>query len=466
LSIIYTLLPFIAVLGAMIFVHEFGHFAVAKLLKIKVEIFSLGFGPRLLGFRRGDTDYRLSAIPLGGYVKMKGETLDEELENTGDEFLSKSKWQRFLVLVAGPLMNIITAILIPAALAMFFFRVPVYRNQPAEVGSVAYSSAAAEAGIKPGDRIVSFDGKQNPTWHDVEIKTDINAGRQLQIVIDREGQKVETVMTPKVRYVGREKIGFSGLLPKQKEEPVIVGQVVSGAPADQAGLKPGDKIIKLNGEDVKNFYWLLSSMQHLEAQEIQMTVERDGAPVDLKMTPRREGDAIRVGFAPKPGSVTPEESITTRKPLLEALKYSIARNIEIIVLTKEALGQIFTGERKAGDALAGPISIAAISSQAYQHGGVESLLNLMALLSLNLGIFNLFPIPVLDGGHIFMLMLEGLLGLVGYKLSLSLKEKMLQVGFVMLVLLMGFVIINDISKFFTQRETPSVSQPAPSSQGK
>lgn len=466
MNIINSLLPFIAVLGAMIFVHEFGHFAVAKLLKIKVEVFSLGFGPRLLGFRWGDTDYRLSAIPLGGYVKMKGENLDEELEHTGDEFLSRPKWQRFLVLVAGPVMNILTAIAIPAALAMFFFQVPLHRTQPAVVGSVTQSSAAAAAGIQPGDRIVKFDNKVNPTWHDVEVKTEINPGTQLPLVVERNGQQIETSLTPKVRYVAREKMGQSGLLPELKEEPVIVGQVVKAAPADQAGLKAGDKILKLNGEPVKNFYWLYGSMQNFDGQEISMVVERGSETIELKMKPRLEADGnVRVGFGPKPGTVTPEPTITTRKPFLDALKFSLEKNYEIIVLTKEALGQIFTGQRKAGDALAGPISIAAISSEAYQRGGIESLLGLMALLSLNLGIFNLFPIPVLDGGHIFMLFLEGLLGLAGYKLSMALKEKLLQVGFVMLVLLMGFVLINDISKFFTNRETPpAASQPAP--QGK
>jgi regulator of sigma E protease len=454
------------VLGPMIFIHEFGHFIVAKMLKIRVEVFSLGFGPRLLGFRWGDTDYRLSLIPLGGYVKMKGETLEEELEFTGDEFLARPKWHRFLVLVAGPLMNIITAIAIPATMAMFLFRVPEYLTKPADVGSVSQASAAAQAGIKPGDRIVKFDNKDNPTWHDVEIKSEINPGTALSLVIDRNGQQISATMTPKVRYVGREKVGLSGLLPKTKEEPVEVGQVMAGSPADQAGLKMGDTITKLNGEKVENFYWLRDSLQNFDGQEIAMTVDRAGKPVDLKMKPRVESDgAVRVGFAPK--NVTPEPTITTRKPLFEAIQLSIQKNIEVIVLTKEALGQIATGQRKAQDALAGPISIAAISSEAYQRGGFESLLGLMALLSLNLGIFNLFPIPVLDGGHIFMLILEGLLGLAGYKLSLALKEKMLQFGFVVLVLLMGFVIINDISKFFIQKEPrdlPAATQPAPANQ--
>ncbi|MEW6730387.1 MAG: RIP metalloprotease RseP [Acidobacteriota bacterium] len=467
MSIVYMLLPFIAVLGAMIFVHEFGHFAVAKLLKIRVDVFSLGFGPRLIGFRRGDTDYRVSAIPLGGYVKMKGENLDEELENTGDEFLTRPKWQRFLVLFAGPWMNIVTAVAIPAVMAMIAFQVPAYRTKPALVGSVAQSSAAAQAGIKAGDVIVRIDNKENPTWHDVDIKSEINPSIPIKVVVKRNEELIETTLTPKVRYVTGEKVGSSGLLPNHKQEPVTVGQVVSGAPAGQAGLKPGDIIVGLNGEPVQNFYWFYSSVQNLEGQEISITVERAGARVDLKMTPRREADGnVRVGFGPKEGTVTQLETISTRKPFLEAVKYSLEKNYEILVLTKEALGQIFTGQRKAQDALAGPIQIAKISGQAYQSGGIEQLLYLMALLSLNLGIFNLFPIPVLDGGHIFMLALEGLLGLGGYKLSVTLKEKMLQVGFVLLVLLMGFVIINDISKFFIPKDTPTASQPAQTNQGK
>lgn len=462
MAVFSTLIPFIVVLGVMIFIHELGHFLFAKLFKIKVEVFSLGFGPRLLGFKWGDTDYRLSAVPLGGYVKMKGENLDEEIENSGDEFLAKPKWQRLLVLFAGPLFNIVTAIMIPAILAMFFFRVPVYRTEPAVVGSVAQSSSAAQAGIQPGDRLIKFDNKDNPTWHDVEVKTEINPERPLSVIIDRAGQRVETTLTPKVRYVGREKIGFSGLLPKLKEEPVIVGQVVAGGPAEKGGLKVDDKIVALNSETVKNFDWLRESMQNLDGQEVVMTVERGNERIDLKVTPKRESDgAVRVGFGSKPGTVTPIAVISSRKPFGEALRYSINRNLEILVLTKEAIGQIFTGERKAKDALAGPISIAAISGQAYQQGGVESLLNLIAILSLNLGVFNLLPIPVLDGGHIFMILLEGLLGLVGFKLSLNIKEKMMQFGLVMLVLLMGFVIINDITKYFIKPAAPPAkTQPA------
>jgi regulator of sigma E protease len=458
-----TLLPFIAVLGALIFVHELGHFLVAKFFQIKVEVFSLGFGPRLLGFRWGDTDYRISAVPLGGYVKMKGEYLDEELEHTGDEFLAKSKWQRFLVLFAGPAMNIVMAILIPAIMAMFFFKVPLYKTQAAVIGSVAQASAAAQAGLQPGDKILKFGNKDNPSWHEVEINSEISPNIPIPMVVERQGQRLETTLTPKVYLVDREKVGLSGLLPPFKNSNIVVAQVSPNSPASQAGLQVGDKLLQLNTQPVPNIYWLQYSLQNLQGSEASLMVERQGKPQELKVKPRLEQDGkVRIGFGWNPDLIPSEDVIIARKSLPEALSLSLRKNYEIMVLTKDAIGQIFTGQRKAGEALSGPISIAAISGKVYQAGGITSLLDLMAVLSLNLGVINLFPIPVLDGGHIFILMIEGLLGLVGYKLSLSIKEKMLQTGFVMLVLLMGFVIINDISKFFIQpRLNPAaVSAPA------
>jgi len=465
LGILSIAIPFLFVLGVLIFIHELGHFAVAKFFKVKVETFSLGFGPKLLGFTYGDTTYQISAIPLGGYVKMKGENLDEKLDYAGDEFLAKPKWQRFLILLAGPWMNIVAAIIIPMVLAMYFYQVPRHYTEPVVVGSISQESAAAKAGIQVGDRITKLDTLENPTWRQLEMKIVNNAEIPLKAVIERNGQQVETTITPKTNSIEKQKIGTSGLLPQLKEEVVHVETVVDGGPAKQAGLQSKDKIIKLNGENVKNFYWLYDSLQNLEGKETILTVERGSEVVELKMQPRRESDGrVRVGFAPNPAFITPEPTITSKKSLVEAFNLSVAKNYEIMILTKEALVQIFTGQRKAGDALSGPIQIAAISGKVYQTGGIESLLNLMALLSLNLGIFNLFPIPVLDGGHIFILLLEGLLGLGGYKLSLVIKERMLQAGFVMLLLLMGFVIINDVSKLFTKdtpTPKPAASAPAP-----
>lgn len=473
MGILSYILPFIGVLGVLVFIHEFGHFAVAKLLKIKVETFSLGFGPRLLGFKWGDTDYQICIVPLGGYVKMKGENIEEELENTGDEFMTRPKWQKFLVLLAGPVMNIITAIAIPAALAMFLFHEPVYRSQDVVVGSVALSSAGAAANIQPGDKIIRLDKSEHPTWRELELKVSIHPDLPLPITLERNGQQIETTLTPRTAYIEREKTGSAGLWPALKEEVIEVDKVGDGTPAQKAGLLTGDKIIKLNSEPVKNFYWFKDSIQAFNDKEITVTVQRKTETLELKIKPAADSATgqVLIGFSPKAGSITPIPFAVTRKPLGEAIQISLNANYEAVVLTKDVLKQVFSGKRKAGEALSGPIQIAEISGKVYQNGGIESLLSLTALLSLNLGVFNLFPIPVLDGGHIFILFIEGLLGLIGYTLSFKIKEKMLQAGFVMLVLLMGFVIINDFSKVWshnrpmaveTKPVTPAPAPPPPS----
>ncbi|KAF0246864.1 MAG: regulator of sigma E protease, partial [bacterium] len=299
MGILTYIIPFLFVLGVLIFIHEFGHFAVAKFFRVKVETFSLGFGPRLLGFKFGDTDYRISAIPLGGYVKMKGENLDEKLDYSGDEFLAKPKWQRLLILFAGPWMNIVLAVAIPMVLAMYFYQEARHYSQPAIVGSVAQGSAAAKAGFQAGDKIIKLDSLENPTWRQLELKVTNNADIELKATIDRNGEQIQTAITPKSSLIERQKIGNSGLWPQLKEESVSVEKVIDGSPAKQAGLQEKDKIVKLNGETVKNYYWLQDSLQNFEGTETLLSVERGGETVELKMLPRRENDGkVRIGFAP------------------------------------------------------------------------------------------------------------------------------------------------------------------------
>jgi regulator of sigma E protease len=349
-------------------------------------------------------------------------------------------------------------------LAMYFYQEARHYSEPAVVGSIAQGSAGAKAGIQAGDKIIKIDSLENPTWRQLELKMTNNADIEIKVTIDRNGQQIQTAITPKSSLIERQKVGSSGLWPQLKEEPVSVERVLDGTPAKQAGLQEGDKIIKLNQETVKNYYWLQDSLQNFEGKETLLSVERNGQTVELKLLPRRDDDGkVRIGFAPNQKAITPPPMVSGQKTIAEAFKMSIAKNYEVMVLTKEVLTQIFTGKRKAGDALAGPIQIAVISGKMYQDGGIEYLLNLMALLSLNLGIFNLFPIPVLDGGHIFILIIEGFLGLGGLKLSLGIKEKMMQAGFVMLLLLMGFVIINDVSKYLPKGSSakPAASKPAP-----
>jgi regulator of sigma E protease len=449
------ILYFVLVLGAMIVIHEFGHFIVAKMFGIRVDIFSVGFGKRLWGVRKGDTDYRLSLIPLGGYVKMAGENLDEQITGAPDEFMSKPKWQRLCVAVAGPMMNILTALAIPAVMAMIHYEMPAYLNKPAVVNAVEPGSSAEHAGLQRGDLIVNIDGQENPIWRDVEDAIAVSPDQQLPISINRGGEVKTLTLPVGSRLIEQEKIGHAGLEPDLGPNAKLVAhQISEGSPADKAGLKPGDKIVGVNGDQVVQSFVgreeVIRTIKANEGKPITLRVERDGQQLDLQATPQQIDGAPRLGFAL---DVQGAERIVTRLGPLAAIKHGIDTNIRIISLTKTAIAQIFVGQRSARDTLTGPIGIARMTGQAAEQGA-WSVLQLTAILSLNLGVFNLLPIPVLDGGLIFMLVLESILGLFGLPLTLRIKEKMIQVGFVMLMLLMGFVIFNDISKWIPSQSAP------------
>lgn len=444
-SFLQMIIVFILVLGAMVVIHEFGHFIVAKYFGIRVDVFSVGFGKRLWGFRKGDTDYRVSLIPLGGYVKMAGENLDEQRTGAPYEFMSKPKWQRLCVAVAGPAMNILTALAIPAAMAMIHHEVAAYLNQPALVKAVEPESPAETSVLRPGDLIVRIDGITNPTWQDLEDHIAVNPEQDLPLVVARDGETLQITLHVGSRAFDQEKIGYSGL--KANDERITVRDVAPGEPAEVAGLKPGDNIIAVNGKRVEQSEYgqmeIIKAIRNSVDKPLTLTVRRDnGSVADIQATPRMNDSELRLGFTQ---TITGREMVNQRLPLFAAIKFSIDENIRIVKLTKEALGQVFVGKRSASNTLTGPIGIAQIVGQAAQDGSAQ-VFRLMAILSLNLGVFNLLPIPVLDGGLIFMLGLEALLGLFGLTLSLRIKERMMQVGLVMLMLLMGFVIVNDILK--------------------
>lgn len=457
-SFIQTLVVFVVVLGAMVVIHEFGHFIVAKYFGIRVDVFSVGFGKRLWGFKRGDTDYRLSLIPLGGYVKMAGENLDEQRTGAPYEFMSKPKWQRFCVAIAGPAMNILTALAIPAGMAMVNHQVPAYLDKPAQVVAVEPNSPAEQAGLQPGDLIIKADGKGDPTWRDLEDTVAVNPDHDLALTVKRDSETRQVMLRLTSRPFDQEKIGYSGL--KANDERITVREIAPGEPADTAGLRPGDNIIAVNGKRVEQSEYgqieIISAIRKSVDQPLTLTVKRDGSTVDIQATPRMNEGDLRLGFTQM---IAGREMVNRRLSLLAALRYSVDENIRIIQLTKTALAQVFVGKRSARDTLTGPVGIAQIVGQAAQEGS-DQVLRLTALLSLNLGIFNLLPIPVLDGGLIFMLLLESVLGLFGLPLSLRIKERMMQVGLVMLMLLMGFVIFNDISKRWLRSSPPQIEQPA------
>jgi regulator of sigma E protease len=465
-----TLLVFIAVLGVLIFVHELGHFTVAKWLGIRVEVFSLGIGSRVAGFRRGGTDYRISMLPIGGYVKMAGEHLGDEVLGLPDEFLSHPKWHRFLVAIAGPVMNILLALAIPMVSSMVYFEEDEFESLPARVGRVAPDGAAALAGLTTGDVVVAFDGTAIPTWRDLRRLELLHPDQDVVLTVERAGQRIDlTAHTAGVLTDQQVRIGYLGIGPTAPEARHMVVRVERGWPAEEAGLQVGDQILAVNGselaqDDQGERARMIQSIQNSGANPVTLRVRHpDGTIADITAVARQDPElnVARLGFVP---DWSPKR-IVTRKGLTEAAAYSLETNVGYVTLTATALGQIFKGTRSARDALSGPIGIYDASKYAYQ-AGYTYLLDLMGLLSLNLGIFNLLPIPVLDGGLILMLGLEAMLGWFGLTLTVSMKEKMINVGLVFIILLMGFVFFNDIQKKWLSSppagpSPPATTQPAP-----
>jgi regulator of sigma E protease len=443
----YLLYPlaFIFILGSAVVIHEFGHFIVAKLFKIRVETFSVGFGPRLFGKKIGHTDYRLSAIPLGGYVKLGGDESNSPLEGEGatdipteEMFNLRPRWQRVLVALAGPVMNVITALAIPLAGALMY-GVPAV---PAPVvSSIVRGGAAEAAGLQRGDRLVNFNGIETPKWDTIRGDALLSPGQPLPVVVERNGQRVPLTITP-IAYVEEgETMGVLDFLPDYGNVPVVVREVEPGTPAAEAGLQPGDRIVAVSGQPVKSAEQVIQFIREHKGQPVTLTVNRGGQQVDVTATPRRLSDGReRLGFQPA------EDIPLHRVGIAAAFAYAVDTNLQILRLTGKALGQFFTGQRSARNTLSGPVGIYKAAGSAVEKFGWGGFFSTLAFLSLNLGIFNLLPIPVLDGGAIFLLLIEGLLAIVGWKLSMRVRDRIQQVGFVMVLLLMVFVITNDILK--------------------
>lgn len=428
-----TLLAFIFVLGVMIFVHELGHYAVAKYLGIRVDVFSLGFGPRLAGFRRGDTDYRVSILPLGGYVKMAGENYDESFTGSGDEFLAHPKRHRFAVAVAGPLMNIVLAVLLSAAAYTLGVQVLAYRSGPAEIGAVADGSPAVAAGIQVRDTIVAIDGDEVSTWQDAEIAIATSPGQSLRLTLDRGGKRIDK----RVLVTEASERGDIGTIGVEPWIPFIITGTMDGSPAQAAGLKPGDEILAVRGENgsVDEPSAISPFVSEREGEPLLFKLRRGEEFLEATIRPAEIDGRVLIGVERGPPFRVEKYGI------VESLALSIRRNGELVLLIGQIIGKIVTG-RASLRSMSGPIDIARYSGAAAS-GGLVPLMGFMALVSLNLGILNLFPIPVLDGGLIAMLAIEGL---IGRDLSMKVKERIFQAGFIFLILLMGVILFNDLSK--------------------
>lgn len=435
--IVQDILAVLFVLGVMILIHELGHFLAAKHFDVRVEAFSFGFGPRLFGRQVGETDYRVCALPLGGYVKMAGEQPGDERTNDPREFSSKPRWQRLIIAVMGPAMNVILAVALLVGLFMVRFERLAVQSQIPVLSDVEANSPATKAGLQDGDRIVAVQGKQDPTWDDVNMQVVAAAGEPLRLRVDRGGRQFETTITPTADPASG--VGFTGWA---EQVPIELGEILPGMPAEKAGLKSGDLLIAANSEPIHSGRKLPDILQRAAGQPVVIEYSRGGVKQTASVAAvfhqsGREAPAWRIGVALLPKY----EKIVTRLSFGAALRESIDQNRKNATLIIEFLRGIIQ-RRMSPKSLEGPIGIARLSGQAARHG-VGDLVMLMSAISLNLGIFNLLPIPILDGGVIVLLLFESL---IGRDISLAVKERIVQVGFVFLMLLFVFVIYNDIVK--------------------
>ncbi len=423
------------ILGFMILIHEFGHYAVAKLLGVRVEQFAIGFGKRLFGFRRGDTDYRINALPLGGYVKMSGENPMDERSGDPGEFMSHPRWHRFLIAIAGPGMNILFAVGLLTGVYMVHYEYPSFFDEPAVIGWVQHDTPAAKAGILAGDRIAGIEGIENPTWDQVIPRVALNPNQPLDLTIERAGKTLSKTIVPEA--LGPNQMGSAGWEPKEPSFPVTI--LEPGMPAEQAGMKLGDEIVSVDGQPMPGIEAMIESLKQTKDKPIRIAVLRNGQPLSFVMRPVLSDtsgeERYRVGFASEPMTVS-------SLPLAAAFRRSLVQNEQGSLLILELVQKMI--QRKISiRSVEGPIGIGRAAGQAASKKGWTPLLELTAGISLNLGIFNLLPIPIMDGGVILLLFVESI---IRRDISLRIKERIYQAAFVFLVLFAVMVIYNDVAK--------------------
>jgi len=431
-----TIMAFLILIGILVFIHEFGHFMVAKVIGVKVEKFSLGFGPKLLGFKKGKegTEYLISLLPLGGYVKLKGENPDESLNNDPTEFNSRKVSDRFKIVVAGSIMNIILAFFLFPIVFMIGVEVPEYLKEKPIIGWIDEGSPAAKAGFKIGDRIEKIAGIKVDNWEELQQVILSKADKNLKVLAVREGKRIERMVTP--LSGGSFGAGYVGW--EHYWEPII-GGVTPEYPAEKAGLQPGDKILAINSIPIVHWNQIPQLIQKNKESEIKFEVERKGLFLSFLVKPELQeinGEKrLFIGIMPKLPTRVEKYGV------FKSIQKGTQRAGEMTWLTLKMLKDLITLNLSV-KALGGPIMIAKLSGQAAKSG-VSDFLAFMAFLSLSLGIINLFPIPVLDGGIILFLLIELIRG---KPIGVKKMEIAQQVGLAILILLMVTVTYNDLMR--------------------
>jgi len=430
MNIIYQFLTFLAVLGIIVLVHELGHYTAARLMKIRVEVFSFGFGKRLFGKKIGDTDFRVSLVPVGGYVRMAGEEDFDPEHAAPDQFMAKNRAQKIFTLLMGPLMNMVLALALIVGVNMSGVETDAYRGEKPVIGYVAKGSPAEKAGLLPGDLLLAINGRSTPTWKEVEFTVGTNPKENLRVDFLRAEARQATDL--KVSTQTQHEIGYAGFYWRL---PAEISQVAPGYPAARAGLKPGDVITAVDGNPVISYFQLADLIHASAGKPLRLTFLRNGRPLEVELTPVKVNGVGIIGFNVKIATTR------VRFGLVAAVKNSFQEAGRLTLLTFDAFKKII--QRKISvKSFSGPIEIARVSQQALASG-FSNFFMLIAFISLQLGIVNLFPIPGLDGGHLLIFTIEAI---IRRDLNQKLKSILIYAGFAFLISLMVFIMLNDIAK--------------------
>ena len=474
-DIVIAILAILFVLGVAINIHEFGHFIVAKFFGMRVEAYSLfGLGPRVFGIKIGHTDYRVSAIPLGAYVKLYGDEATSSLEGGSSEknvekfmdernigevapeetepaevvpdselYELRPRWQKFLVMLGGPFMNIVLALTIPFTMALIY---GVPANPSPIVGFVKPAGAADVAGIKAGDRIVNFDGVENPSWDRIQDDALLVPEKEVPLIVERQGQRTSLKIKPTKVTENGQSGGFLDMAPDAGTEPVVVGSIDATMPAAESGLQKGDWITSVNDKAIRNSQEMKIMVGESKDQPIKLAITRNNLRQEITTHAVQKDGEWRIGIAFDPTLMASREPVG----IVGAAGEAVNQNSRILRLTGKALGQVGTGERSARDTVSGPIGIGQIIITTVFASGFIGLLSVLMAISLSLGVMNLLPIPMLDGGQIMVLGIEKVLSWFGKTLGMVAKERIQLTGLAIVLLLMVTVIFFDVSRIVSK----------------
>lgn len=430
MNIIYQFLTLLFVLGIIVLVHEFGHYVAARLMKIRVEVFSFGFGKRLFGKKIGATDFRVSLFPLGGYIRMAGDEEFDPEHPKPDEFMAKNRAQKIFTLLMGPFMNILLALLLIVIVNMGGVETDAYKLEKPVIGYIAKGSPAEKAGLLPGDILLAINNKKTTTWKEVEITVGTNPKENLKIDFLRQDRPLSTILN--VISASSYEIGYAGFY---WQLPAEVGQIIKNYPAEKAGLRPGDLITAVDERPISNYFELADIIHQSAGKPLRLVYKRGDRILFSQLTPVDENGRGLIGFNVKIAATTVSYGF------FAAIQNSFQESVRLTFLTINAFKKII--QRKISvKSFSGPMEIARVSQQALASG-FSNFFMLIAFISLQLGIVNLFPIPGLDGGHLLIFTVEAI---IRRDLNQKLKTVLIYIGFSFLITLMVFVILNDIAK--------------------